>query len=142
MDAVEMESSSALAEESLRTNELLGQLFDEAARDPTTIFRHNPGCLAQPGAQCNCTFARMNLNDMSALDAAAQTGLVGLTTQPKIPVRISAQENQFLSNVALFFGIVTAEKTGNPSRPKPLSALRMRTTGDEGGRCFLGPNGS
>ena len=46
-----------------------------------------------------------------------------------------------LSGIASFFGLVTEARQDKPSLPKPRSALRMMTTGDDGGRFFLGPNG-
>ena len=80
--------------------------------------------------------------EMSALDSAAQSGFVGLNTKPTLSLRLSAQENQVLCNVSSFFGIVTAAgRVGTLPAPKPLSALRMMTTGDEAGRSFWGPNG-
>jgi hypothetical protein len=89
MDAEEKESFAALAEESSRKNESLGQMFNEAARDPSRIFRHNAGCFAQPGFHCNCTFARMNFNEMASLGATAQSGLVDLGTKPTLLFRTS-----------------------------------------------------
>ncbi len=53
MDAEEQEPFAALAEESLRKNESFGQMFNEAARDPSIVFRHNFGCFAQPGFHGN-----------------------------------------------------------------------------------------
>jgi hypothetical protein len=57
---------------------------------------------------------------------------------------LSERENHVLSNIASFFCIVTASTYTRSGRegglPKPLSALRMMTTDDEG-RSFLGPNG-
>jgi hypothetical protein len=82
MEAEDKESLAALAKESTQKNESFGQTFNEAARDPSVIFRHNSGCFAQPGFHCNCSFARMNFIEMSALDSAAQSGFVGLNTKP------------------------------------------------------------
>ena len=141
MDAEEVESFAALVEESSRTNESVGKLFNEAARDPAIIFRHDSGCLAQPGVHCNCTFARMNFNEISALDTAAQSGCDGLNTKSILQIRLSARDNQILSNIASFFGVFTGARQGKQASPKPTSALRIMTAGDEEGRVFLGPNG-
>ena len=116
-------------------------MFDEAVRDPAIIFSHNSGCLAQPGIRCNCTFARMNINEISALDAAAQSELEGQDAKPTNQIKLDQREHMILSGIASFFGLVTEARQGKPSLPKPLSALRMMTTGDDAGRCFLGPNG-
>ena len=51
-------SSFKQSDNDLKINESLGQLFNEAARDPAIIFRHNSGCFVQPGVLCICTFAR------------------------------------------------------------------------------------
>ena len=131
---------SALAEESSKTNQSLGQFFNGAARDRTIIFDHHLGCSEQHGCHRDCTFARMNFEEMSALNSAAQSGLEGSGTKPTIQIKLNEQENQVLSNVSLFFGMVTARRGTNPSLPKPLSALRMMTTGDEAGRGFWGPS--
>ena len=80
----------------------------------------------------------MNFEELSALDAAAQVGLDGLGTKPTVRISLSMQENRVLSNLASFFGFVTAGRQGAPSQPKVLSALRMMTTGDEAGRSFWG----
>jgi len=141
MDVEEVHFFSALAEESSKTNQSLGQFFNEAARDRTIIFNHHLGCSEQHGCHRDCTFARMNFEEMSALNSAAQSGLEGSGTKPTIQIKLNEQENQVLSNVSLFFGIVTARRGSNPSLPKPLSALRMMTTGDEAGRGFWGPSG-
>ena len=82
MEAEDKESLAALAKESTQKNESFGQTFNEAARDPSVIFRHNSGCFAQPGFHCNCSFAMMNFIEMSPLDSAAQSGFVGLNTKP------------------------------------------------------------
>ena len=82
----------------------------------------------------------MNFEELSALDAAAQVGLDGLDTKPTVRISLSMQENRVLSNLASFFGFVTAGRQGAPSQPKVLSALRMMTTGDEAGRSIWGPN--
>ncbi len=57
MEADEVRTFASLAEESSKRNESFGQLFNEAARDPAIIFRHNSGCFVQPGVQCNFTIA-------------------------------------------------------------------------------------
>ncbi len=64
----EVETFSALLEESATITKSFENFFDGAARDRTTFFRHTAGCYAQPGFACNCTFARMTFNEMSALD--------------------------------------------------------------------------
>jgi hypothetical protein len=46
VDADEIKSFSALAEESSKTAESLALMFDEAARDPAIIFSHNSWCFA------------------------------------------------------------------------------------------------
>ncbi len=84
MEADELQTISAMVEESSKTNESVGQFVDEAARCPATILRHKSGCPAQPGLHCNCLFARMSINEMSALNVAAQSGLQGLNTMPTI----------------------------------------------------------
>ena len=106
MNAQELETFNALAEESLRTNESAGQILAETVRDTSIMFRHESGCSAQP--QCSCSFARMNFEELSALDAAAQSGLDGLGTKSTVRISLSMQENHVLSNLASFFGIVTA----------------------------------
>ena len=141
MDAGEIKTIASLAEESSTRNELLGKLFDEAGRDPTRIFHHNSGCLAQAGVHCNCPFARMNLNDLSALGAAAPSGFDVKDAEPKVRVRMSELDFHVLSNISSFFGILTEARQGKPALPKPNSALRIMTAGDEEGRCFWGPNG-
>ncbi len=116
MEADEVKTFASLAEESSKIS--LGQLFNEAARDPAIIiFHHNSGCFVQPGVLCNCTFARMNFTEMSDLNAAAQSGLVGLNIKPTISLRLYIQENQVLCNIASYFGMVTAARAGNPPVP-------------------------
>ena len=143
MDAEEVRKLSALVDETSKMEESFGQHFDAAARDPTTIFMHTSMCPAHAdsGVHCNCTFSRMNFNDITALDAAAQSGLCGLGAKP-YQMKVSERENHVLSNLASFFGIVTVSKNAGHGRglPKPMSALRMMTTEDEG-RSFFGPNG-
>ena len=145
MDAEEVQNISALVEHSSKMDESFGQFFDGAARDSTTIFSHTSMCPAHAasGVNCNCTFSRMNFNDINALDAAAQFGLGGLDAKSHRMI-LSERENHVLSNIASFFGIVTASTYTKSGRqgglPKPLSALRMMTTDDEG-RSFFGPNG-
>ena len=80
MDAEEVQNISALVEQSSKVDESVGQFFDGAARDSTTIFSHTSMCPAHvaSGVNCNCTFSRMNFNDINALDAAAQFRLGGL----------------------------------------------------------------
>ena len=77
MEALEKESSPALAEGEFTENESFGKMFNQAAREPSEISRHVSGCFAQSGFRCKCTFARMNLNEMTSLGAAEQSGLVG-----------------------------------------------------------------
>jgi hypothetical protein len=72
----------------------------------------------------------LNFDEMSVLNSAARSGLERSGTKPTIQIKLNEQENQVLSNVSLFFGIVTARRGSNPSLPKPLFALRMMTTGD------------
>ena len=108
MEADEVKTFASLAEESLKRNESFGESLNEAARDPAINFRHKSGCLVQTGVHCNCMFARMNINEMSALNAAAQAGLVGLAIRPTIQLRLSIQENQVLCNIASYFGTVHA----------------------------------
>ena len=141
MEADELQTIYAMVEESSKTNESVGQFVDEGVRSPAIIFRHKSGCSAQPGFHCDCLFARMNFNEMSALDAATQSGLQGLNSTPTLHIKLSEQENHLFCNVASFFGIFTGARTGRQTTPKPKSALRMMTTGDETGRCFWGPNG-
>ena len=80
-------------------------------------------------------------DDINALDAAAQFGLGCLDAKSHRMI-LSERENHVLSNIASFFGIVTASTYTKSGRqgglPKPLSALRMMTTDDEG-RSFFGP---
>ena len=138
LSTLEVETFSALLEESATTNKSFEIFFDEAARDRATLFRHNSECSAEKSSS---SFARMNFNEMSALDAAAQSGREGLNTKPTIQIKLSKHENHSLCNVASFFGIVTEARAGKLPQPKPMSALRMMTTGDEAGRSFWGPNG-
>ncbi len=82
----------------------------------------------------------MNFNDINALDAAAQVGLGGLDAK-SYRIILSERENHVLSNVASFFSMVTASRSGcYVGLPKPLSALHMMTT-DHEGRSFFGPKG-
>ena len=113
MDAEEVKSFSAMAVETSKTDESIGQFFNEAVRDPAIIFHHASGCFAQPGFYCNCSFAKMNFNEMSALNAASQSQLDGLDTSPTLRIRLSERENQVLSNIASFNGIFTAAKAGS-----------------------------
>ena len=77
---------------------------------------------------------------MCALDADAQCGLEGSATIPVIQFKLSERENKVLSNVSSFFGLVTAgNRAGATSLPKPTSALRMMTNGND--MCFWGPIG-
>ena len=69
----EVETFSALLEERATINKSFENFFDEAARDQSTFFRQTAGCYAQPGFACNGSFARTTFNEMSALDAAAQS---------------------------------------------------------------------
>jgi hypothetical protein len=140
MDAEEVKSCAALVEETSNADELIGRLLNEASRDPTKIFCHISGCSAQSGVHCNCTYAKMNFNEISELDAAAQSGVEGLATTPTIQFKLSQRENRVLSNISSFFGIVTAPRAGAQPFPKPISALRMMTN-VEAGRSFWGPNG-
>ena len=74
------------------------------------------------------------------LDFAAQVGLGGLDAKSYRMI-LSERENHVLSNVASFFGMVTASRSGSDGGLlKPLSAIRMMTTDDEG-LSFFGPNG-
>ncbi len=59
MDAADVQTISALVEQSSKMDESFGQIFDEAARDSTTIFSHISMCPANAasGVYCNCTFA-------------------------------------------------------------------------------------
>ena len=141
MDAKEIESFAALAEESSKTDKSCGLLFDVAVRDPATIFRHDLGCSGRTVLNCNCSFARMNFDEMISLESASQSGLDVRNPQETVRISLAARENQILSNVASFFGLVTEARAGKLPLPKPLSALRMMTTGDEAGRGFWGPSG-
>jgi hypothetical protein len=76
MDQVKIGLFSALVEETSKADESIGRFINEAKRNPTTILSHVSGYSAQqPGFRCNCTFARTNLNEMCALDAAAHSGI-------------------------------------------------------------------
>ncbi len=121
----EVETFSALLaeQESATINKSFKNFFDEAARDRSTFSRHTAGCYAQPEFACNCSFARMTFNEMSALDVAAQSRLEGLDTEPKLQVKFSEHENQSLCNTASFCGIFTEARAGKPPQPKPMSAL-------------------
>ncbi len=145
MDAHEIQNLSALVETAKQADYSIGKSFDEAVRDPAIIFSHISGCGIQSGLNCNCSIARMNVNEWRALSDAAQSGLDDLSTKPTIQIRLSATENRILSNIASFFGFFTATSMrtdrGPGAVPKPTSALRMMTTGDEAGRSFWGPNG-
>jgi hypothetical protein len=59
LEADEVKTFASLAEESSKRNESfrVGQLFNEAARDPAISFRQNSGCFVQPGVHCNFTIA-------------------------------------------------------------------------------------
>ena len=114
MDEEEVKSFADLAEETSNADESVAQFFN-AARDPSIIFRHNSGCSVQSGLHCNCSFAWMNFNELSALDAAAQSELEGKSTKPSIQMNLSEKENSVLSNVALFFGAVTLNRPAGTS---------------------------
>jgi hypothetical protein len=45
MDAEEVKSFSAMAVETSKTDESIGQFFNEAVRDPAIIIRHTSGDL-------------------------------------------------------------------------------------------------
>ena len=77
MDAEEVRYISALVYESSKVDDSFGQLFNGVARDPTTIFSHTSMCPARVavGAHCNCTFSRMNFNEMIVLDATVHSCL-------------------------------------------------------------------
>jgi hypothetical protein len=125
MDAEEVQKISVLVTETSKMDESFGQFFDGAARDPTTIFSHTSMCPANAssGVYCNCTFSRMNFNDINAMDAAAQHGLGGLGAK-SYQMKVSEQENHVLSNVASSFHMVTAPRSGSQGGvPKPLSPL-------------------
>jgi hypothetical protein len=90
MDANEIQHLSALVEVSKRSDDSFVKLFDEAVRDPAILFSHISGCGVQSGLNCNCSIARMNFRELSALSDAAQSGLDGLDTKPTIQIRLSA----------------------------------------------------
>jgi hypothetical protein len=94
MDAAEVGFYSALVVETSKIDESVGRFINDANRNPATILSHMPGCSAQSGVDCNCTFARMKFNDWCALDAAAHFGLEGLATTPAIPFELSERENK------------------------------------------------
>ena len=121
MDSDEVKSFPALAEESSKTVESLAPMFNEAVKDPAIIFSHS-GCLAQPGIRCNCSLARMNMNEISALHAVAQSELVGQIAKPTIEIKLNNGQHMVLSGIASFFGPFTEARPGKPSLPKPLSA--------------------
>ncbi len=131
MDAKEIESFAALAEESSKTDKSCGLLFDVAVRDPATIFHHDLGCSGRTVLHCNCTFARMNFDEMIALESALQSGLDVRSPQETVCISLAARENQILSNVASFYWLGTEARAGKLHLLKPLSALQMMTTGDE-----------
>ncbi len=79
MDPVEIGFFSALVEESSKADESVGRFINEAKRNRTTMFSH----------------ARMNLNEMCALDVAAHSGLEGLATVPAIQFKLSKQEKKY-----------------------------------------------
>ncbi len=90
------------------------------------------------GLNWNCSFATMNYNELSALSGAAQSGLDDLGTKPEMQTKMSEQENKILCNISSFFGMLTGTRTNRETgaTPKPLTALRMMTTGDQAGRSF------
>ncbi len=59
---------------------------------------------------------------MSALNSAAQSGLERSGTKQTIQIKLNEQENQVLSNVSQFFGIVPARRGSDPSLLKPFLA--------------------
>jgi hypothetical protein len=63
----------ALVEESSKADESVGQFINEAKRNPNMMFGH----------------ARMNLNEMCALDVTVHSGLEGLATVPAIQFKLS-----------------------------------------------------
>jgi hypothetical protein len=75
MDAEEFHFFPALAEESSKSNQSLGQLFHGAAQDQSIICNDYLACSEQHGCHSDCTCARMNFDEMSALNSAAQSGL-------------------------------------------------------------------
>ena len=127
MDQVEIGFFSALAEETSKVDESVGRFINGAKRNPATIFSHVSGCSAQPGFRCNCSFARMTLNEMCALDDAAHAGMEGLAAAPTIQFKLSERENKVLSNVSSFFGIVTAAKAA-AAKPQPKLGPVPRST--------------
>ena len=77
MDAHEIQNLSALVGDTIRADDSIGKLFDAAVRDPAIIFGHISGCSLESGLNCNCSFARMNYNELSALSGVAHSGLDG-----------------------------------------------------------------
>jgi hypothetical protein len=75
------------------------------------------------------------------LDAASQSGLKGLDTKPTMSIRLSERANRVLSNILSLFMTGTRADRVSGSAPKPVSALRMMTAGEEAGRNFWGPCG-
>ena len=107
IDPHEIQNLSALVEASKTADDSIGKLFNEAVRDPAIIFGHISGC-GQSGLNCNCTFARINLNEftqLSALNGAAQPGLDGLGTNLTQSQQCKPK-NRILSNIFFFFGML------------------------------------
>ncbi len=82
MEAHEIQYISALVEVAKRAEDSIGKLFDEAVRDPAIIFSHVSGCGIQSGLNCNYSIARMDVNELSALSNAAQSGLEHKANNP------------------------------------------------------------
>ena len=83
----------------------------------------------------------MNINEISALDAAAQFELVGQDAKPTNQIKLNQREYMVLSGIASVFGLVTEARQGKPSLPKPLSALRMMKLETTPDGAFWGQTG-
>ena len=109
------------------------------AREPGGFFVHAPTC--NNAAVCNCSFARLNCSEITALTQTVQNGLTAVLPESKQHrITVSSHERNVLGLISLFFGAVTTRFSTAADTAKPTSGIQILTTGDAG-RCFWGPNG-
>ena len=87
-----------------------GQFFDGDARANDRLFAHNLSCNAAAG--CNCSFARLNCSEITALTHTIQTGITAVPPESKQHnVTVSSHEKNVLGIISQFFGAVTARNS-------------------------------
>ena len=82
---------SDLDEEYATAEVSFGQFLDGDARDKGRFFRHDPRCNAAAG--CNCSFARLNCSEITALTQNIHNGITAvLPESQQHRITISAHE--------------------------------------------------